>query len=159
MQKAKKAYENTLRLAQQRFETQHQRLQLQEQSFRQSFRRQEDLDRQVKILQASNVAHQEANRRGLARLHEQLRQINLENDRRDGEAAYTKAQPVILERVLRVYVDWEFVKSRKFAFRMKQPYKEYAIDGVSAEDTMAGLLDFVLRQLPEKRLSLRGSFW
>ncbi|CAN9277486.1 unnamed protein product [Alternaria alternata] len=137
MQQAKEAYENTLKLAQQRFEIQHQRLQLQEQSFSQSFRRQEDLERRVKVLQASNAAQQEANKSELARLHNQLRQINLENDRRDSEAAYTKAQPVLLERASRVAAEWEFVKSRKFAFRMKKPYKEYAVDGVSAENSMA----------------------
>ena len=96
MQQVTEAYENTLGLAQRRFELQHQRLQLQEQSFSQSFRRQEDLDRRVKVLQASNAAQQEANRRELARLHEQLLQINLENDRLDGEAAFTKAQLVLL---------------------------------------------------------------
>lgn len=140
MQQAKEAYEKTLRLAQQRFEIQHQRLQLQEQSFSQSFRNQEDLGRKVKILQASNAAQHETNKRELTRLQEQLRQINLENDRRDGEAAYTKAQPVILERASKVVAEWEFVKSRKYAFRMKQPYKEYAVNGASAENTMAAFL-------------------
>ncbi|USP77085.1 hypothetical protein yc1106_04359 [Curvularia clavata] len=147
MQRAKEVYAITLKLAQQQFEIQqqrleiqHQRLQLREQSFSQSFKRQEVLDQKVKALRTSNAAQKEANRRELAILHEQLLQINLRNDRDDSEAAYAKAQPGIFERKSRVFAEWKFVKSRKFAFRMKQPYKEYAVDGVSAEDTMGAFL-------------------
>lgn len=144
MQRAKEVYATTLKLVQQQFEIkqqrleiQRQRLQLREQSFNQSFKRQVELDQKVKALQANNAARKEANRRELALLHEQLLQINLKND---GEAAYAEAQPDILERKSRVFAEWKFAKSRKLAFRMEQLYKEYAVDGVSADDTMAAFL-------------------
>lgn len=136
MKQAKETYESTLKLAQQQFEIASRRQQIQEQIFKLSNQRQEELHRKVNAMHAENEAKKEANARELVELQKQLPQVRLGVEKQRGELGYAKFQSKLRERRKRLQAEWDLIQSRKNAWRLKQPYKEYEKSVYDAETTM-----------------------
>lgn len=134
MKLAKEDYARKMAQERQRYESIRKRQQVHAQALSLQGKLQEELERRERLLRVEEQIQEEEQANELARLHERIRQITLENDELEAErhrnAEFRTMKPLLTARARRRDIDWEILQAWKEAGHVQQVYTRRLADAI-----------------------------